>query len=474
MPAWFRLRYVGDIRILYALCALSQAVHVDPLGAEPQRLHLKRNGLFQGPLASHSTTYSVHQSTSALRRPDFVHNDSTEADQHGLFLAKPISPQMGFSSVSEALKISISKSQQQTYEEHFTLQNLYWVLGAGLLLGLVTIVTELLAYRWESSSLLYVWFLALQCAGHLCMAQSIVHFGHQTLGVQFGPVFLSRGVIYLCLGLAASCASKINSTTSQVFWPDGRWEQTLVVLQGAATSLGQMMVIAALVYATAPVVSVILCSSVLFMALGSLLIQGETLKWPQWASMTLGIAVVTILIYATASGGVVEHMFQNSLNLPLGLGLAVSGALLIAFGMVIVRYLKGQVHYLTYVVGYGSMTTLFCVPLAIFFFRDFEWVATNYSAPLILVLAWQGICSFIFQCLMNKIGQLAKLGPVQTFINAACLVFLCVVDIFMGYRYQILAWICFMLTLVWLPLSYVIESRYGDNSTASSQSSSKD
>eukprot|EP00746_Dinoflagellata_sp_MGD_P011676 gnl/MRDRNA2_/MRDRNA2_124585_c0_seq1.p1 gnl/MRDRNA2_/MRDRNA2_124585_c0~~gnl/MRDRNA2_/MRDRNA2_124585_c0_seq1.p1 ORF type:complete len:459 (+),score=41.56 gnl/MRDRNA2_/MRDRNA2_124585_c0_seq1:117-1493(+) len=365
-------------------------------------------------------------------------------------------------------------SQLELDDSRFSLQNLYWVLGVGVMLGAVTFCSEFFFETSQcSSSLAYLWFLALQAAGHLCMCQSIVHFGHQILDLHFGPQFLCRGVIYFLFGLGlAASAQKSTTDKAPVFWPQGCRERCLLVLQGVCNSLGQLMVMTSLVYATAPVVSVVLCSSAILMALGSFLVFGETLKWPQWVSMILGISVVTLLIYATATNGVIDRMFQDSLNLPLGVGIAVIGASLVAAGMIIIRSLKGEVHYFAFLVGFGSWALFFSIALAFFFFNDFAQVLGNLSVPVTAVLAWQGISAFLAQLLMNKIAQLAKLGPIQTFINAAGLVFLCIVDLFMGYKYQILAWVCFLLTLVWLPLSYIVEL-YCRDVEASSQDSTK-
>lgn len=230
------------------------------------------------------------------------------------------------------------------------------------------------------------------------------------------------------------------------------------------------MAIAALLYATAPIVSVVLTMSTIFMALGAFVIHGETLKWLQWVSMTLGVAVVTLLIYATATDGVIEHMFQDALNLPLGVGLAVAGAFLLAMSMVTLRSVKGQVHFFAFLVVYATITILFSVPLAFVFSNDFMQIVNQSSIPLMAVLAWQGIAHFLSQYLMNKIALLAKLGPIQTFIVATSLVLLCVVDLFMGYQYQMLAWIFFLLTLVWLPLSYVVDAYCNDDGPSSKDS----
>lgn len=413
----------------------------------------------------------------ALNDTDPLHPDGhdhvvSEGHMNGRFLTNAASRQiadfysvmkMGWNDIAQGqMPVSL---QLHDFEEPQLLERLYWLLGGSAVVFCLAILGEIFA-SWSFSENLCIksvsaclenlWMLALLAAGNWSFMQAIIHFGHQILDIGIGPIFLSRGVFTVVLGLGLAK----GGSTSVVLWPDDRQQQKLLVLGGLMNSASVLLLIAALMCAPSPVVNIMFCSRTFFSALGGYLICQETLTWQQWVCMTLGAAVISIMVYATADDQVIQHngVTNSSLNMTLGVGFAIAAAALMAASLVTIRCLEGQVDLLAHLVSRGWTNIVLCIPLFIFYWEDFMRLVTSPSVAVALVLIGQGTTNFGAQMTTIKIAMLAKLGPIQTFMVGVGLVLQCAIDLFMGYRYQILAWVALALMLVWLPLSAFVDT----------------
>lgn len=351
-------------------------------------------------------------------------------------------------------------------ENQLLLQKLYYVLGAGAVLALLTLCGELFSSWPMCSCLQNLWVIALMAAGHQTTQSSVIHFGQQLFAIGFGPLFLFRGIMTFSVSL---CLAKCGNS-SVTLWPEGRRVRVLLVSSGFIASLSILFLTAALMYAPSPVVNVLYSSRSFFGALGGLLFLGEMLKWQQWVCMALGLGVVVLLIYSSASGEVMERKVgRGDLDLPLGAGFCLLAALFQALSMVTMRCLKGQTDHLALAVAGGWTNILLCIPIAMFFFSDFARVVVSPSVHVLIVLLGQGTASVLAQMMTNKMALMAKLGPIQTFLVGSGLVLQVFVDLFMGYRYQLMMWVALGLMLLWLPCSAAVDMYLAKHEESSSK-----
>lgn len=404
-----------------------------------------------GPASGLAITLSDHSDNGMVSRDGFLKKASLQ-----------VSSQRADQSTMKMMLSDISNGQMSAWLSHqgydeVLLQKVYWVLGAGAVLGFLSLFGELFP-SWRCSSWLQnVWVLALMQAAFQCVMHSTIHFGQIVMPIGSGPFFLARGLMIFALGLGIAKCGSGNDTTPEL-WPDGFREQMLLVLGGLANSSGALMFIAALMYAPSPIVNIMFSQRTVLSALGGCIFLGQMLKWPQGLCMALGVAAAAFLMYTTTSPTALEKALnEDSLDLTLGAGLALGGALLQAASMVILRSLAGRVNHLAYMVSCGVTSVFMCIPLILMWLPDFRRIVISPSAPAVMMVLGQGLASALAQLLWNKVIVLAKLGPVQTFILGAVLVLQCLVDLYMGYRYGFLMWIAFGLVLVWLPLTAAVD-----------------